>query len=261
MTHHNPLIEGLKLPGRIFKLPSQGLFYKNGELADYVKEGEVHVRALSAFDEIMIKNPDQLFSGSAIQHVLSTCVEGIEKPGELLSKDVDALMVFLRSVTYGDTYDLTVNHKCENAKNHDYSISVESFISGMKCIDPTTVEKAFTVVLQNGQVVKLRPNRYSEILELVKNNSIKKEMTPEDKREYLLSMLLGVIESVDGIQDRQMIKEWVLKLPTKMIDKIADKIEGVNDWGISTAVKIKCKDCGEEFEVIVPLNPVSFFTE
>ena len=40
---NNPLLQKIRLPGRIFQLPSRGLFYKNGELDESVKNGEIHV--------------------------------------------------------------------------------------------------------------------------------------------------------------------------------------------------------------------------
>jgi hypothetical protein len=35
----------------------------------------------------------------------------------------------------------------------------------------------------------------------------------------------------------------------------------VNDWGFSLKSKVQCRDCGEIYEVIVPLNPVTFFSK
>jgi len=39
----NPLLENLRLPGETVRLPSGGMFYKNGELASHVNNGEIHV--------------------------------------------------------------------------------------------------------------------------------------------------------------------------------------------------------------------------
>ena len=56
----NPLLARVKIPGRIFQLPSAGIFYKNGELAEGIENGEVHVHPMTALDEINMKNPDKL---------------------------------------------------------------------------------------------------------------------------------------------------------------------------------------------------------
>ena len=176
MSEENSLIAGLKLPGRIFQLPSRGLFYKNGELSNTIKEGEIHVRSMSALDEINLKNPDQLFSGAAVNTVFKQNIQGIENPAQLLAKDVDAIMLYLRTVTYGPSYEFSARHNCPGGKEHSYIADVDQMISTMKMMDPTTINDLFTVTLQNGQVVKLRPNRYQQVIDLIKLNENKTEV-------------------------------------------------------------------------------------
>jgi len=268
MTEVNPLLEGLKLPGSIFQLPSRGIFYHNGELDDNVKDGEVHVFPMSALDEINMKNPDQLFSGAAVNTVFAACVKGVKKPSELLSKDVDAIMLFLRTVTYGGQYEFLAHHGCgefngtaKPLNDYSYTADIEELIRSMKLIDPTVVSTQYTVNLANEQVVKLRPNKYQQVLDLIKANENKKEITMEDQQKNLIMMLLGVIESVNGISDPVKIEAWIRKIPSPMVNRIAEKIEKVNDWGSNLKWTCKCKDCGEEYPVEIPINPVSFFTE
>jgi hypothetical protein len=268
MTEVNPLLEGLKLPGRIFQLPSRGIFYHNGELDENVKEGEVHVYPMSALDEINMKNPDQLFSGAAVNTVFTTCVKGVKKPSELLSKDVDAIMLFLRTVTYGASYEFMAHHGCgefdgiKKPKNdYSYVADIEQLIGGMTMIDPTIVPTTYTVNLPNEQVVKLRPNKYQQVLDLIKANENKKVITVDDQQKNLIMMLLGVIESVNGVSDAAKIEEWIRKIPSPLVNRIAEKIEKINAWGSDLKWACKCKDCGNDYTVEIPINPVSFFTE
>ena len=257
----NPLIAGLKLPGRIFQLPSRGLFYKNGELDESVVNGEIHVRPMSAIDEINMKNPDQLFSGEAVNAVFKQCIDGINKPSELLSKDIDAIMFFLRTVTYGPNYEFSATHTCEGAKNHSYVADIEQMIAASKMLDPTTLDNVFKITLNNGQVVKLRPNRYSEVIKMIKANGNKNTITAEDEKNILVMSLLGIIESVDGISDTEKIEEWVKMISQIQVNRISEKIGGLADWGTSSRWTTTCKDCGKEYIVDIPINPVSFFTE
>jgi hypothetical protein len=259
----NPLLERIKLPGRIFQLPSRGVFYTSGEVDASIVEndGEIHVQALSALDEITLKNPDQLFSGDAVNTVFRDTVTGLNNPRHLLSKDVDAIMLFSRVVTYGPNYEFLATHTCPDAKEHSYVADLDVVISGMKIIDPTTLQDKYTVNLTNGQVIKLRPTRYQQTVDFIKRNSNKKELTIDDQKSNLISILLDVIVSVDGIDDKSMIKEWIEKLPTRMVNRIAEKIEGINDWGSSLKWTCTCRDCGKQFEIDLPINPVSFFTE
>jgi len=260
----NPLLEGLKLPGRVFQLPSRGLFYRNGELADNISNGEIHVRPMSALDEINMKNPDQLFSGAAINTVFSRCVDGVLKPSELLSKDVDAIMMMLRTVTYGPSYEFVAKHTCAEAKDHNYTSNIDNLINAMKLLDPTTINSVYSVdvvVADRTYNVRLRPNKYQQVIDLIRENENKQEVTVEDQQKNLVMLLLGVIESVNGLNDREMIKEWISAIPTTAVGKIAAKLENVNSWGSDLLAPLVCRDCGEKFSVEIPINPVSFFTE
>lgn len=257
----NPLLQKIRLPGRIFQLPSKGIFYKDGELDENVKEGEIHVHPMSALAEIHMKNPDQLFSGQAVEAVFKECVTGIAKPSQLLAKDVDAVMVFLRSVTYGDNYDFVARHNCEGGKDHSYIANVADMINGMGMIDPTLVDEMFTVVLPNAQVVKLQPSRYVQIIELLKANEGKQTVSVDDMKRNLMLMLTSVVYQVDDITDQAFIKEWLSQIQTRWVTLIAEKVEAVNEWGPSLKWTSKCRDCGVEFTVELPINPVSFFIE
>lgn len=261
MSETNPLLVNLKLPGRTFQLPSRGLFYRDGELDESVRDGEIHVQPLSALDEINLKNPDQLFSGSAIDLVVRQCVPGVKKPAQLLSKDVDALLIFLRAATYGSSYEFMAKHNCKDAKDHSYVADLDVMISNMKMIDPTIINEHYSVSLPNGQTVRLRPHRYQHMLDLIKANENKKTMTVEDQRENLKRMVMSVIEDVDGISDRAKILEWLARVPSPLLNKIAQRVENINEWGPDVSWTCKCRDCGEEFKVDIPINPVSFFTE
>lgn len=257
----NPLLGDLKLPGRIFQLPSRGLFYHNGELDESVQNAEIHVHPLSAMDEIILKNADQLFSGEAVKTVYPRCMTGLVKPNELLAKDVDALMLFLRVVTYGPGYEFVAKHSCADAKEHSYIADVEQIIGAMKSVDPTTLEEKFTVNLPNGQVVRLRPYMYQDSIDMVKRNIGKKVLSIEDMQQNLNDGVSGMVQSVNGVTDRAYINQWVRELPAPYLNRLAEKMQVLDEWGPNFVWTTTCKDCGEEFKVEIPINPVTFFTE
>lgn len=254
----NPLLARLKLPGRTFQLPSRGVFYANDEVDG--PDGEVHVHPMSALTEINLKNPDLLFNGKAIEQVVAECVPEIKKPLDLYGRDIDALMFFLRLVTYGPIYEVNVKHTCDSAKNHSYAVDIEKMAMSMKVLDPTQAEK-FQVTLANGQVVKLHPVTFRHMIKLFQMNTNKEELTPEDLKANIVFNLVNLIESVDDITDKQAIEEWVRAIPTTMTARISEVIEKMNDWGPSQTTQVVCKDCATKFDIELPLNPISFFTE
>jgi hypothetical protein len=258
-THNNPLLAKIKLPGRTFQLPSHGALYKNGEITG--TEGEVHVHPMSALAEISLKNPDLLFNGKALEQVFAECVPEIKKPNDLYGRDIDALMYYLRLVTYGPNFEIKVKHSCEGAKDHSYMVDLEQEALKIKQLDPTMAAEEFQVTLPNGQVVKVHPVKFSHMIKLFQMNVGKKEFSTEDIKKNVVFNLTSLIESVDDITDRKDIEEWVSQITTPYQNKITSVIEKTNDWGPQQTVPIKCKDCEETFDVELPLNPISFFTE
>jgi hypothetical protein len=256
----NPLMQKIKLPGRIFRLPSGGYLYKNGELSDTCKDGEVHVRPMSALAEIKIKNPDMLFSGQAVREILAECVEEIKKPMELFGRDVDALMCFLRVVTYGPEFRIEADHGCENSKAHSYAINIEAIINSIRELDPTTIGQRYSVPMPNGQIVTLDPIRFKTVVELMQANN-KDLPTAEDIQVNMINNLLNMIGDVDGITDRAMIEEWVRSVPAPYIGAIAGALDTSNEWGPKFEQDVVCQDCGKIMTVELPLNPVNFFSE
>ncbi len=256
----NPLLSKIQLPGKIYQLPSKGIFYTD-EIVNSVTDAEIHIHAMTAFDEICMKNPDMLFSGKALEAVCKSAVSDIIKPIDLLAKDVDALLIFLRMVSYGNYFDVEFQHNCENSKSHTYTIDLEKIIRSIKFIDPTTINEVYSLTLENGQKIRFNPIRYKHVLQILQNAESKKEFTPEDLKEILLSNVLNIIQSVDDITDKVLIREWLSQLPVTLMNKLTGHVEKLNDFGPDLNQKMKCKDCGAEIEVELPLNPMNFFSE
>lgn len=261
-TSLNPLMAGIKLPGRTFQLPSRGALYEHGELAADIKNGEIHVHPMSALTEINLKNPDQLFNGKAIEAALAEAIPGIKKPFDLFGRDIDAIMYFLRLTTYGSEYRIEVKHECENAKQHSYVVNLDELVNNMPQLDPTIIETKRAVILASGQTVYTRPMKFSDIISLFHQTDGKKKLDAEDIKELAVKNLLCMIEKVDATSNPKFIEQWARKqLTTPMVNKITEAADELNKWGPAQIVPLKCKDCGEIMQVELPLNPVSFFTE
>lgn len=260
-AHVNPLLQKIKLPGKIFQLPSRGIFYTNNELNKMVKDGEIHVHPMSAIDEINMKNPDMLFSGRAIEEVCKSCIPDIIDPYQLLARDVDAIMLFLRMVTYGNIFEIEIKHTCENAKEHSYNVNLEAILNTMAYLDPTESTEKYSIDMPNGQVIRIQPAKYQHVVELLQRNEKRKEYSSKDIADNIIHNLLNLIVDVDGITDKKDIEEWLRQVPATFVTKLAKSIEELNQWGPSTVTEITCKDCGEQVKLELPLNPISFFSE
>lgn len=263
----NPLMTKIKLPGRIFQLPSRGLFLEEGVLADHVRNAEIQVQPLSALSEMKLRSPDLLFSGRALREVCLECIPDILKPERLISKDVDAIFCFLRVATYGSNMRVKSTHDCKKAELHEYEVDIENIIMNPNNKPLDHIDLIYSATLSNGQVVKLRPVRFQDSIDMV---HMKQEI--ESKAEEsgqvdeallenaVVSDLMAVIEDVDGIVDRAQIEQWVRSLPRKFFIEIVDAAKKSNEWGFNLTTELTCKDCGVNFPHNLELDPINFFS-
>lgn len=271
----NPLLGKVKLPGRVFQLPSKGLFYESGVLAPSVKDGEVQVKPMSALAEMKMRSADLLFSGKILREICAECVTEILKPEALLTKDVDALFSFLRIVTYGSTVKVSSIHNCKDAEQHDYEVNLEVFLSNPRNAILAHKDTLYKVTLSNGQVVNTKPPTYEAAMTIVMLRQeimrIEDSNAPVDDvilEKIMITDLMSVIKSVetdlpDGehvVVDNQIqISQWLRALTRPVINELYAGVKNTDQWGYEFKAKLTCKDCGEVYEHNLELDPINFF--
>lgn len=259
----NPLLASLKIPGELVRLPSGGTLYDEGVIDPSVTNAEVTVYPMTAYDEICMRNIGEVINGRSISNVFSRCIPQILKPDELFGKDVDTLFMVLRKVTYGSSLTVSYKHDCEEAKSHKYNISLNNLLNTTKYIDPTLINEDFTVVLENGQVVQLRPLKFKDILSIMAEA---RDIDYENFSQFtvqqkLLRSTVHLIRAVDDVKDPELIQEWLETIPVTWFTQITDKSGISNSWGPESTYTIVCEDCGKEVVIDVPINPLTFFLD
>lgn len=298
----NPLLERFnKMPPETFRLPSGGGFYKNGELDEEVVDGEVIIYPMTTQDEITMKSPDMLFQGTAIEKVFNRCMPQIKKPMDLLSNDVDFLMICLRIVTYGSSIEIKYecpkcnennknklkeaefenevdddfdeefddernqnSVKIKNIRNNDVInvdtsivVNLNDFIRNARGVDVT--DENFTIKLDTGEVVKLTPSKFKDMIKIYQFNAEELD-SPEELANWVYDAISSVIESVNGHSDKDDIREWLAACEAPIVSKLQSKITDANDWGTTYDHTFKCDECGFSDSIIVPINPIELFT-
>jgi hypothetical protein len=271
----NPLLGKVKLPGKVFQLPSKGLFYQTGVLAESVHNGEIQVKPMSALVELKIRSADLLISTKIIREVCTECAPEILKPEMLLSKDVDALFLFLVTSTYGNLKVIRSMHDCEKGEVHDYSVDLEPIISNPRNDSLEHRDVLYTLDLDNGQIIRLKPVIFIDAVDmlLLRQAVSKKELdnpatvTNKEMEEIVIRDIIAVIESVSTgepdsvtVTDRKMITEWIRALSKRHIDLIIEAANRSADWGFNMVTKLTCKNCGAIYDHNIELNPINFFS-
>lgn len=265
----NPLLKKISVvPAEYFQLPSRGMFYSNGELDPESEEGRIRVYPMTSIDELELKSADMLFSGEAIANVISRRVPDVLKPMDLLAGDIDYILTCLRKVSYGEY--LTIKHKCtgcgDSAQSHEYNIPSSELLANAKVFDKEKYENlSFKVAGFNVSIAPITLKNLIKVIQIQTRLTTKFSSENEDTAlEELVSLrassLSSVIKKVDGIDDKEMIEEWIKALKVQHVEAINKKITSLNDWGISFKYEIKCKDCDKTETVTIVTNPTHLFT-
>jgi hypothetical protein len=104
----------------------------------------------------------------------------------------------------------------------------------------------------------MKPPIFQDVVDLYQNSN-KQSVTLDQQKDDLFKSIMMVIKEVDGIDDRNLIREWIESVPANYIQLLTNNIMQVSNWGPDFNAKLLCKDCGKEIEVATPINPLAFF--
>ena len=271
----NTLIKYFRKPKIYVTLPTGGKF--NPELKTTLLD-EVGVSAMSAIDEISLRNPEALLNGEAIKSVIESCVPTVGDPMQLCNIDIEALFLAIQYATYGN--DLTHEHTCENCKEiAEYKIDVNEILNRFPSVDyidpilfedvnihirPPTLENVTRMAL-----IDLEQKKIVQNLQKVDDDTPDMDIASKFYTSFkkiatfnvdMLANAISRIESPDAIvTDTMMISEFLQNVPTnvvqelnKAIEKIAVKPENINK------MQFKCGSCDSVDEVYLEINPINF---
>ena len=273
MSQNNPLQKYYRQPKIFISLPSKGLYYKPGTLlGDY---NNVPIYAMTGMDEIILKTPDALFSGTATAKVIESCCPYISDAKEIPAIDVDTLIVAIRIATYGET--LGVDKTCKNCgAENSFEIPLQPIMDRMNA------NKFHNTVQINDEItIKLNPLTYFQMSHYsIENYKLQKTLNqiddlPEDQTqeqinsifsdlaELQLDLFTTMIESIsvpDGtVTDKALISEFLQNSDKITFEKIKELIEtNRSNWSIPDQT-LSCSSCNTQESFPIVLDQSSFF--
>jgi len=198
----------LMIVHEIIKLPSKGVFYANGM-------SELQVEYMTSKDEDLITTPSLIESGKVLNMLLSRKIKtrGVN-PDDLLAGDRNAILLYLRTSSYGYDYDVEV-------------IDPRNGIPFKTVVDLSKLEykELVTKPDQNGCFEISIPMRKKEVLVRLltsgedvhlfdKAEEIKKAYN-KDFSEYNTMKIKASIVSIGGNVDRSYIDRFVDAMPAR----------------------------------------------
>ena len=191
------------LPHDVVSLPSGGIFYKN-------KKKAVKLGYLTASDENIILNTSQSNRESVVLSLLrNKLYETDLKPDELLTGDVEAILIFLRNTAFGPDYEVNLTDP-QTGRKFNYTLVLEE-LNIRKTEYKPNEEGLFVVKLpKSGNEVKLKPMSLADSLEIEKlvdtypSNRVAPKVTWKLNKQ---------IVSVDGESDKGVIAKYIETMP------------------------------------------------
>lgn len=201
----------------IVKLPSKGLFYANGL-------SEVAVEYMTSKDEDMLTTPSLIESGVILDMLLKRKIKtpGVN-PEDLLVGDRNAIILFLRSSSYGSEYTVQVT---DPRNNTVFKTVVD--LTKLKYKEIKEIPDAngyFSVELpMRKKTVVFRLLTSGEETILFKKSQAIQEAYGEEFNQYSTMKLKSSIVSIGGNTDRTYIDKFVDAMPALDAFTIRKKI-------------------------------------
>jgi len=270
----NPLAKYFRVPGVHIQLPTRGAFMPPGSI-EFTMNDDLPVYPMRAADELLLKSPDALMSGYAIEKLLESCVPSIKAPRLVSSPDLDVLLLAIRAATYGETIETATTCPACGAETVMHT-ALPHLITNM-----TTIEPENPVRLSDEIVAYMRPYnltnatvlgvasfeemRKIQAVETAESSIRLKQMNQSMEHIGQLTIRLlsdCIIKMVipEGIvSDPEMIREFVDNISKQWSDRLQAKLDEINSGGINKNLDIKCPKCNHEWQSQIEFDPATFF--
>ena len=234
----------------IVKLPSKGLFYKN-------KISEINVEYMTSKDEDLLTTPSLIENGTVLDILLK---RKIKSKGvvidDLLAGDRNAVILFLRSSSYGSTYSVQVPDPRTNVL---FKTNVDLLKLRYKKIKEQPNEEGhFSVKIpMRKKIVEFKLLTSGEETILFKQAEAHQEAMSLEFSEYSTLKLKSHIISIDDKTDRTYISKFIDAMPALDALTIRRKIIDVSP-DVDMEYQFKAKD-GYKFKAQLSVGIDFFF--
>ena len=277
-TNNNPLAKHFRQPSIYIKLTSEGKFWKEGSL-ELPVTGEIPVYPMTAKDEIILRTPDALISGTSVVQVIQSCCPNIKDAWEMPSVDVDTTLMAIRIASYGE--EMSISAKCPKCnEEHDYDVNLPNVLSQTRMPNYNQ-----TLTTDDGLVIKFKPLTYRDVcysgnvtyleeklIQTLTNPDIDDDVRKIEYDKHLNKMIelnntnitnctSSIMADGTEVTDTKFIKEYYANADGSVLRKIQEKIqEFAKDISIKP-VNTLCTNCEHEFKITIDFDYSRFFAK
>jgi hypothetical protein len=242
-------------PTETIDLPSKGLLYPDGSP---LKSGQVDVKYMTAKEEDILTSTNLIQKGTVLDKLMESLLvtRGV-RPADLLTGDLNAVMVAARILAYGKDYPVKLSCKsCQGVFEHTVDLSqldmllpeAEGWVNGERELElPTGVKITFKLLTRGDE--KEIENEVNAMKKF--NNSIEADSS---------TRLKYIVASVNGNRDRRYVREFVDNMIIRDVRALREEIKRVSP-DVNFDLNIACGICGEENKARMPFGANFFWPD
>lgn len=273
----NPLRGYFRKPGAFVKLPTKGKYY-SADIVELTATGELEVYPITAMDEILLKSPDSLLNGTALEKVIQNCCPAIKNVKKMLVPDIDAVIV---GMLLGTKNSIDVDQNCPAcSKENTYPIDLNYVLETINFLDDNYLLeynnelifdiKPYTYEIKTRYIInEYEQQKIVKEFDLQQTDDITKLKGINQALERMAAMTIEMVaQSIVSISiknqnikvtDQNHILEFLKNIDRTFAEKIMNKVKEINDIGVKKNFDVECKHCNHQFPLEVGYDPTSFF--
>lgn len=273
-SSNNPLSAYFRIPGLHITLPTRGRFFSEENYSESLG-GDIPIFPMRAADELLLKTPDALMNGYALEKLIESCVPSIKEPREVSTPDLDVILLAIRAATYGNNMELEIEcPECEGENSFDCNLS--EILGTITYVDPEN-----EIRINDEVIMYVRPYTLASAVRITMAtfNAAQKIRSVEELDDkirtetlngsysHLSSInisaiadsIISIIVPNNVVTDKTHIFEYISNTDKVSFKKIEDKLAEINSKGIDKKINAVCSHCGHSWVGAIEFDPSSFF--
>ena len=247
-------------PAETVIIPSHGYLYRNvTQDLDIIENGSIKIRPMTVAEEKILATPRLVKSGQAIDMVFEACIKSKIDPKELLSSDRVFLMLWLRSISYGNIYKFTLTSpEPGNPVRFEYEVDLSNH--PITEFNDETMTEPFEFTFPKCQYkVSFRLPRGKDEIEIMKMGNAPKKM--DDKDETIVKRLTSIIMKLQDSKGEEVpqmyYQSFINQLMAGDASSWRNKLQDL-DCGVEDIKDIQVPGSDYIFDTPIPITE-SFF--
>ncbi len=272
----NPLAQYFRHSKLQIELPSQGKFWPEGTL-ELKEDGLLDVMPLTAKDEIVLKSPEGLLSGSSMVDAIASCMTGIKDPWQMPAIDVDTVLIAIRMASYDHMLD--VSSKCSHCgHDNEHQLDMRTLLDNIPKGGIDNIKKigdlTFEFVPYTYKFINTQNKMQFEQERLAQTLANKENVDDAMRDDYIkrmftelvlhntesIAIAIGRISTPQGVvTNKTQITEFINNADRDTIKQIREAIAAMNKKFAIQPSTMKCENCEKEYKTTVEFNQTNFF--